>query len=101
GIRDDLVTGVQTCALPISYRVSRDFGGADVTVPGAQYAIYAGDRWEVASNFTVTYGLRADIPVLSATPPYAGKVDTILGRRTDEIGRASCREREKMRVGAG
>jgi hypothetical protein len=68
-----------------SYRVSRDFGGADVTVPGAQYALYAGDRWDATRNLTVTYGLRADIPVLSSAPPYAGKVDTILGRRTDVV----------------
>jgi hypothetical protein len=68
-----------------TYRVSRDFGGADVTVPGAQYAIYAGDRWDVTRNLTVTYGLRADIPVLNSAPASSGKMDSIFGRRTDVV----------------
>ncbi|HMC54560.1 MAG TPA: hypothetical protein VKH19_05270, partial [Gemmatimonadaceae bacterium] len=68
-----------------SYRVSRDFGGADVTVPGAQYALYAGDRWDVTPVVTVTYGLRADIPVLDHAPPYNPRVDALFGRRTDVV----------------
>jgi len=68
-----------------SYRVSRDFGGADVTVPGAQYALYAGDRWDASRRLSVTYGVRADIPVLSRRPPYNVRVDTLFERRTDAV----------------
>jgi len=37
GIRDDLVTGVQTCALPIcqTVRFLLDTGATDISVPGA------------------------------------------------------------------
>jgi hypothetical protein len=68
-----------------SYRVTQDFGGGDVTVPGAQYAAYASDRWEISRRFMLTYGLRADIPTLSSTPPYSRRVDTLFGRRTDVV----------------
>jgi len=68
-----------------SYRVAQDFGGGDVTVPGAQYGAYASDRWEISPRFTLTYGLRADVPTFASTPPYSGRVDTLFGRRTDVI----------------
>src|SRR5258708_37184421 len=35
GIRDDLVTGVQTCALPISYLVN----SAAITIPGTIFPV--------------------------------------------------------------
>jgi hypothetical protein len=68
-----------------NYRVARDFGGADVTVPGSQLAAYAGDQWEVSPRLTVVFGLRADVPVFSARPPYSPVVDSVLHRRTDAI----------------
>ena len=67
------------------YRVTQDFGGGDVTVPGAQYAAYVSDRWEVSRRFMLTYGLRADIPTLNSTPPYSRRVDSLFDRRTDEV----------------
>jgi carboxypeptidase family protein len=68
-----------------TYRVSSDFGGADVTVPGVQYALYAGDRWDASGRVRVTYGLRADIPVLHGRPPFNVRVDTLFQRRTDDV----------------
>jgi len=32
------------------YRVSKDFGGADATIVGAQYGIYAGDQWQLGEK---------------------------------------------------
>src|SRR5256886_10526752 len=79
GIRDLTVTGVQTCALPISLRVSPRPGGApDTACPGSS----------VAPGHAV-----------SGAPP--GRGDTRKGKgrgisdgeAEGEIGRASCRER--------
>jgi hypothetical protein len=69
----------------LSYRVAQDFGGADVTVPGGQFAAYIGDQWEASPRLTLILGLRADLPVFSARPPYAAVVDSVLRRRTDAI----------------
>src|SRR5438046_10742013 len=71
GIRDWSVTGVQTCALPISSANTRG-------------RIY---------NFRI--GLRADWPRVFAE---ASKLDKAL---EVEIGRASCRERVEILVVAG
>ena len=68
-----------------SYRVAKDFGGADVSVNGAQYAVYAGDRWDVHSRASITYGLRLDIPTLGSPPMYSEQVDGVFGRRTDVV----------------
>src|SRR5690625_7011376 len=70
GIRDGHVTGVQTCALPISSPRPRP-SDSSVVYPGAQ-------RWP-----DLLRGSRADRSELR------------------QIGRASCRERVEMSVGAG
>jgi len=67
------------------YRVSKDFGGADATIVGAQYAFYAGDQWQLGERISLTVGLRADVPVVSNRPPYAAAVDSIFARRTDIV----------------
>src|SRR5207249_8660164 len=84
GIRDRNVTGVQTCALPISpptRQVSPAYTAPFHAVPGRTLvprvrpgtawngAVYAGDTWRVGGGLRLTYGARL------------------------EIGRASCRGR--------
>src|SRR5438034_10245775 len=72
GIRDHCVTGVQTCALPISSRRSRSSGCGQVL------ALVTVDRVNDVWRHMM------------------------LSRRDgDEIGRASCREREKIWVVGG
>ena len=80
-----------------SYRVAQDFGGADVTVPGSQFAAYAGDHWEMSPRLTVVFGLRADLPFFSARPAFSAVVDSVLHRRTDAI--ASGRAQWSPRIG--
>src|SRR5258708_13191124 len=87
GIRDDLVTGVQTCALPISWgavlvhvrqstvREQR----SDTLGNGDHGSCYTRLGHDVRSGCTHRNARRAQ--------PY-------------EIGRASCRERVKISVGA-
>src|SRR3546814_4346431 len=65
-----LVTGVQTCALPISRAVAAWSGGACRAVTGAQMA----PPWAAFVN---------------GTAAHAEDFDDVL----EEIGRASCRER--------
>src|SRR5207247_5067487 len=91
GIRDPLVTGVQTCALPISQGV---FGFGALVLAGLQ-------EWGL---------IRLGIPGLDNVVNFLGRgihfadvVNTVSERYAKEIqtpefeiGRASCRERERM-----
>src|SRR5260221_7169942 len=79
GIRDHCVTGVQTCALPIC-----DVARADLNVPQ-----------DDAGNITEDTRVRASVPAieLALKGGAAVMVTSHLGRPTEEIGRASCRER--------
>src|SRR5207244_6293848 len=95
GIRDDLVTGVQTCALPISRKAvqlvikKRDKNGAFQQIwstlidPASRFVNPserkpAGRVWSVVENGAPSD--KADILVIA------------------EIGRASCRERGRIAV---
>ena len=77
---DSLASG-----LSASYRTTRDSAGADVTLPGGQYAAYVGDEWSVTPRLTLTYGLRVDIPTFGRKPTYAPAVDSLFALRTDVV----------------
>jgi outer membrane receptor protein involved in Fe transport len=64
--------------------VARDFGGGAVPLKGAQYALYAGDQWQLAERLSLTLGMRADLLDINGRPPYNRVVDSIFGRRTDQ-----------------
>jgi hypothetical protein len=72
-----------------TYRVSSSLTGnpADVVArfKGAQYGFYVEDNWAITPRFSLTYGLRADIPVLDSKPVFTDSVLTYFGRRTDEV----------------
>jgi hypothetical protein len=66
------------------YRVTRDTGSV-TAASGAYYALYLGDEWEASSRLLVTFGLRGDLPVVSARPPYVLAVDSVFHRRTNDV----------------
>src|SRR5690606_39529791 len=79
GIRDFHVTGVQTCALPISSYPSRVFKG--MRMAGRM----GGDRVKVKSlRIVKIFNDKNYILVTGSVPGHNGSI---------EIGRASCRER--------
>src|SRR5205823_9873783 len=89
GIRDKLVTGVQTCALPIyAYRRNLQRGYIDLL------AGKLNGRTPVTDDYRGL--IRLELRDLSAS------IGAASARATDrEIGRASCRERGRSWVGAG
>src|SRR5207244_4658999 len=98
GIRDDLVTGVQTCALPIFEDGVPVVGHLrrqrDAHVGAAEVEPAAGEGEEVGGTVGVE---------MAAGPGAEARREAERRRRTPraaaaEIGRASCRERGRMRV---
>src|SRR3546814_5427269 len=83
-----VVTGVQTCGLPISVMAVQDFAGANSL---ARLAIDQGDGLETIWQPEPPTVLFGDIAV--EVPPFAFLQATAAGQAALEIGRASCRER--------
>lgn len=48
-----------------------------------QFGFYAGDQWRLASNLTLTMGVRADIPTFPDRPTRNPLTEATLGLRTD------------------
>ena len=48
-----------------------------------QFGFYAGDQWRIAPRFTLTYGLRLDLPVFPDKPTANPVVEQLYGKRTD------------------
>lgn len=61
--------------------------GGDVAAQfqAAQLGAYIQDQWTVTPRFTLTYGLRVDMPVFFDKPSYAERVDQSFGFDTREI----------------
>src|SRR5690348_17722426 len=92
GIRDGRVTGVQTCALPIS----RDIRKEEVRQATLRVLVAEAMDWLPTSQRHVfelraVQGISAQVVAerLETSPT---EVDSLM-RRTMQIGRASCRER--------
>ncbi len=79
---DDLQLGVAD-----RYEVRIDFGTSDAELRGGQYSAYAGDRWQVSDGLSLTAGLRGDLLALDGHAPYQRALDSIFGRRTDQVPR--------------
>jgi hypothetical protein len=71
---------------PFEYRVGQPLvGDGAVRFSSTQYSGYLQDEWQAAETFRVTLGVRADVPTFGDRPPYNAVVDSVFGRRTDEI----------------
>src|SRR4051794_41756467 len=95
GIRDGRVTGVQTCALPIS--------GLSITmIAASSKAILSGMR--CACGMSVGGGGGSSTtrspPITGFFPSDEAPSTLIWPDLSQEIGRASCRERREISVGA-
>src|SRR5436190_7429938 len=90
GIRDHCVTGVQTCALPISFRFFSGSPAMDL-----RNVAYRSER--VFQSFNPGSCERNSInlaPVRRITPIlYSVSASAVFKSLASEIGRASCRER--------
>src|SRR3546814_10848574 len=83
-----LVTGVQTCALPISFEV-QDVPAIVAVAKARGIVTLMDNTWATPLYFrAVSHGI--DLSILACTKYIAGHSDPMLG---SEIGRASCRER--------
>src|SRR5206468_6484613 len=89
GIRDLIVTGVQTCALPIFFpnKGLTMWATTDADFAQAQCRIYNDWAWETFAKYNDRLSPLAAI----ATADLPGSIKEI--ERVAKIGRASCRER--------
>src|SRR3989449_323188 len=94
GIRDVAVTGVQTCALPISLDAfaagrpssfSRTLAPLDRAGTSLNEALYLGDTWRAGDRLQLTYGARLEATEFRGTPAYNRTLDSLFGVRTDRI----------------
>src|SRR5206468_6378966 len=94
GIRDLIVTGVQTCALPISF-------ASRFAAQGVRYLdapVTGGQKGSVEA--TLSFMVGGDAADLERARPWL----LTMGKKIihcGQIGRASCRERGEVRVEAG
>ena len=95
-LEDFLKIGTPEEVLPYSYEYSYSnsaITGTDrwgPTFGAAQLGFYAQDEWKVSNRFSLTYGLRIDIPVVFDTPRANevfnnSAVATTLGLATDQM----------------
>jgi hypothetical protein len=70
------------------FEVRHDSGAPGVSISGVQLAAYAGDEWHAGARLSLTMGIRADVLAIRGHPAYNAEVDSIFGRRTDEMPRA-------------
>jgi len=66
------------------YRVTRDTGSV-TAASGSYHGFYLGDQWDASRRLTLTFGVRADVSLLSGHPPYVAAVDSAFQRRTDAV----------------
>lgn len=69
------------------YDARVDFGNENAVLGGEQYASYASVRWQAGGDFVLTTGLRGELLSIRGHAPYQPGVDSVLGRRTDDMPR--------------
>lgn len=69
------------------YDVTVGYEQTQAELRGHQYAAYVGDQWRVTRGLSLTAGLRADMLAIDGHAPAQPLIDTLFGRRTDEMPR--------------
>jgi hypothetical protein len=71
---------------PTTYRVAADLGGGiEARFNGVSYGLYAQDQWQPSDRFSLTAGIRADLPRLLDEPAHTQLVEDVFGRNTEDI----------------
>src|SRR5205823_9645933 len=100
GIRDKLVTGVQTCALPIYALATREIVyWTDLRGQTVILSEYDPGR-EIEDLLVSKLVSPEDRPKIERHDISRGVVKSFVTMNFGKIGRASCREREKVQDGA-
>lgn len=71
-----------------SYELRKDFGSAESPLQGGQYAAYMGHEWRASERLAITTGVRADLLEFRSHAPFNPLIDSIFGRRTDQMPRS-------------
>src|SRR5207244_10410369 len=100
GIRDDLVTGVQTCALPIFIQYVTDRPGHDRRYAMDCARIRRALGWAPHHDFAAGLGATVEW-YLTHRPWWERVLSEAYRTAAAKIGRASCRERVAGRRGGG
>jgi len=63
------IAGGRPTAYSINYTTADSLNRDGIGFKAAQVGIYAQDEWNIRRNFTLTYGVRVDMPFFPTTPP--------------------------------
>ena len=69
------------------YELRIDEGSASAELRGEQFGAYVGDEWRPADRLSLTFGVRADFLRVNERAPFNAAIDSLFGRRTDEMPR--------------
>lgn len=70
------------------YELRKDFGSASTSMHGWDYAAFLGNEWRVGDRLVLTAGVRGDGLNVRGRAPYNAAIDSVFGRRTDEMPRS-------------
>jgi len=72
---------------PVRFDLRKDFGSESQPLRGGQYTAYLGDEWRLGERVALTTGVRAELLAVEGHAPYNPAIDSIFGRRTDQMPR--------------
>lgn len=73
--------------IPERFELRKDFGSASRPLEGTHYAAYLGDELRLGDRISITTGVRAERFGIDGHAPYNEAIDSIFGRRTDQMPR--------------